>query len=181
MAKPFLLDCRDVPQAWKILVPEYKSAQYSPLVVNIDQWDDSYALQIEDISEKRATNRWKNYVDLEEMRRVHERLLKDKDASMRFGVKKEGHGYHGDRGDFCLVGAALERVNDVKLDLTLMYRSLELIGGLAYDLTLIQRLGQAFEIEWRRVRIMAARAHVFALKGNSNEKLYPRLREIFSK
>lgn len=175
MPKPFLLEARDVAQAWKILVPEYRSAVYSPVVIQIQQWDDRYAAEIEEISEKRATNRWTNYCDPKELARVERRLAQDKDSSIRFGVKKEGHGYHGERGDFCLVGGAIDGNN-----LTMMYRSLELIGGFAYDLTLIRRLGMTFDRDWKRVMILAARAHVFALKGNSNEKLFPKLQKVFS-
>lgn len=175
MPKPLLLEANDIPQAWKILVPEYKSAQYSPLILQINQWDDRYAIDIENISEKRSTNRWQNYCDPKELKRVEQRLAADKPSSIRFGVKKEGHGYHGERGDFCLVGGSIDGNN-----LTLMYRSLELIGGFAYDLTLIRRLGMTFDRDWKRLRILADRAHIFALKGNSNEKLFPKLRKIFN-
>lgn len=180
MPKPFLLEARDVAQAWKIMVPEYRSAAYSPLVVQIEKWEDKYALDIETISQKRSNNRVKNYLIGEELQRVAKRVSADRDSSIRFGNKKEGHGYHGERGDFCLVGGSIA-ILGARADLTLMYRSLELIGGFGYDLVLVQRLGSMLDLEWRRLTILAARAHVFALRGNSNEKLFPKLQKVFSK
>lgn len=163
------------------MVPEYRSAVYSPLVVQIQKWDDKHALDIETISEKRSSNRVKNYFIPEEIRRVQQRISSDRDSSIRFGNRKEGHGYHGERGDFCLVGGSISLLpNGARADLTLMYRSLELIGGFGYDLVLVQRLGNLLDLEWRRLTILAARAHVFALKGNSNESLFPKLQKVFS-
>jgi len=102
------------------------------------------------------------------------KLAEKREASIRFGVEKKGHGYTGKRGDFCLVGGVVRRK-----ELTVFYRSLELIGGFGYDLTLFDYLADYFETRWEHVHILATKAFVFALKGNSNEKLYPRLREIF--
>jgi hypothetical protein len=139
----------------------------------VDEWSESYAEKIRKISERRARNRIANYMLLDELERVAARLAYTDSASMRFGKEKQGRGYHGKRGDFCLLGAAIDRRH-----LTLFYRSLELIGGLGYDLCIIQHLAQVLGIEWKSVTIHAAHAHVFALKGNSNEKLYPKLRTI---
>lgn len=183
MPQPLLLDAPDLPTAWKTLVPKYESAQYRPLVVNIASWDDKYADAIEMISRQRSENRWKNYAIPEEIGRVRKKLCSKDGAAIRFGAKKDGHGYHGERGDFCLVGAAIEGGSTrgiPKRRLTMFYRSLELIGGFAYDLTLISQLGVELACEWRCVTIMAAKANVFAVKKNSNEKLYPKLWEIFS-
>lgn len=174
MAEPFLLEARDLPQAWKILVPEYRSVRYSPLVVKVNCWESKYAESIAEISRRRSENRINNYFIPEEIERVKDRLRRSDKSSVRFGAKKEGHGYHGERGDFCLVGAAIDGRK-----ITVMYRSLELIGGFAYDLVLINQLGRQLGIEWRSLQILAASAHVFALKGNSNEKLYPKLKRIF--
>jgi hypothetical protein len=104
---------------------------------------------------------------------VKERIERGKDCSIRFGVSKAGRGYHGERGDFCLVGGAIDGRR-----LTLMYRSLELIGGFGYDLAMVAQMCDHLEWEPRGVTIMAARANVFALKRNSNEKFYPKLRRI---
>ncbi len=182
MPKPFLLEARDVAQAWKIMVPEYRSAVYSPVIIQIQHWESKYALAIVAISEKRARNRVENYVIPDEIERVTARLRGSTESSIRFGAKKEGHGYHGQRGDFCLVGGSISltasRVQ--RANLTLMYRSLELIGGFAYDLVLVERLGEQLGLEWKSLTILAARAHIFALKGNSNEKLFPKLQKVFS-
>lgn len=97
-----------------------------------------------------------------------------RDASIRFGVAKPGHGYKGERGDFCLIGGVYSFGT-----LTLFYRSIELIGGFAYDLVLIAHLCKELGIEPKYVEIWSPKAFVFALKGNSNEKLFPKLKEIF--
>jgi hypothetical protein len=96
-----------------------------------------------------------------------------RDVSIRFGVSKQGHGYSGERGDFCLIGGVYSYGT-----LTLFYRSIELIGGFAFDLVLIAHICKELEIEPKFIEIWATKAFVFALKGNSNEKLYPRLKDI---
>lgn len=194
MPSPFLLEAPDLPTAWKTMVPAYESAQYRPLILQIESWDDKYAQAIENISEVRSENRWKNYIRPGELSRVAKKLESKDGAAIRFGAKKEGHGYHGERGDFCLVGGAIEGGSSrgsktnwgtrhgtrPKRRLTLFYRSIELIGGFAYDLTLVRRLGMELGCDWKHLTIMAARANIFAVKKNSNEKLYPKLWEIFS-
>lgn len=166
------------------------------------------AKRISEISVRRSTNRVANYVDPTEIdrvffklhgrvrqKRVHEsravrvssknglreagdapadvRARPRRDVSIRFGVAKTGHGYNGERGDFCLIGGVYSSGT-----FTFFYRSLELIGGFAYDLVLIAHLCKELEIEPKFIEIWAAKAFVFALKGNSNQKLYPKLREI---
>ncbi len=165
---------RTAATAFAILVPRYKSRSLGPLVLQMDEWDPSLPRKIRDISERRSANRISNYLIPEEIERVRERLVDTDSASIRFGREKKGRGYHGKRGDFCLVAGAIERRN-----LTLFYRSLELIGGLGYDLCIIEYLGALLDIKWKSVTIHAARANVFALKGNSNEKLFPKLQRIF--
>jgi hypothetical protein len=138
-------------------------------------WNPEYAEAIHRISEKRAANRVMNYLDPQEISRAHKKLTSKGEASIRFGVSKPGHGYSGERGDFCLVGGVIRGK-----DLTVFYRSLELIGGFAYDLCLFRGLEELLDTPWKSITVMATKANVFALKGNSNEKLYPKLRKIFS-
>lgn len=161
---------------WASLVPEYKSQTYSGLHLEFE-WQPHYARLIREISEKRSVNRIQNYIIPEEIERVKQRRGSNGNtpSSIRFGVKKEGHGYHGQRGDFCLIGGVVTTSK-----LLLMYRSLELIGGLAYDLVLMHSLGKQLGIQWKKIEIIAWKANVFALKKNSNEKLYPKLQEIFN-
>lgn len=172
--EPFLLEARDFAQAWKILVPSYESVVYAPLLVKVERWNPAHAEAIAEISPRRANNRCTNYFIPKEIERVGKRLESRKESSIRFGFQKPGRGYHGERGDFCLVGGSIDNRN-----LSLMYRSLELIGGLGYDLVLIERLGGLLGIKWKSVQIFSTRAHVFALKRNSNEKLYPKLKKVF--
>ena len=160
---------------WNELVPSYQSYTIKSLWLRGIVWDPRYSVRIARISEKRAASRCANYLDPTEIERVRSRISRGKDASIRFGVKKEGHGYHGERGDFCLVGGLVEGRH-----LHLFYRSLELIGGFAYDLCLVQELGRQLGINWRTLSIVAVRARVFALQGNSNQKLFPKLQKIFS-
>jgi hypothetical protein len=158
---------------WNTLVPEYQSRVYSGLILKL-QWNHEYAELIGMISAKRRDNRIANYIDFLEIDRAHKKLETKGEASIRFGVKKTGHGYSGERGDFCLVGGVVRG-----RDLTVFYRSLELIGGFAYDLCVFRYLETALGIGWKNITIMATKANVFALKGNSNEKLYPKLQKIF--
>lgn len=44
---------------------------------------------------------------------------------------------------------------------------------------MIDHVCKELEIEPKFIEIWAVKAFVFALKGNSNEKLYPKLKEVF--
>ena len=167
------LVARSIPDHWNALVPEYKSKSYPGLLLKLE-WNQKYAEAIERISGRRTLSRIKNYIDREEVERAQRKWLTKGEASIRFGVSKTGHGYNGERGDFCLVGGVIRGE-----DLIVLYRSLELIGGFAYDLTLVHHLGDLIGIRWETVTIFATKANVFALRGNSNEKLYPKLQGIF--
>jgi hypothetical protein len=162
-----------IPAFWKSVVSKYESKVVGPLVVNL-LWEPDYADAIKEISEKRSDNRVKGYLDSSEMARVSAKLRSKGEASIRFGAEKTGHGYSGERGDFCLVGGVIRGGN-----LSVFYRSLELIGGFAYDLTLFRMLEHWLERRFQTLTIYATKAFVFALKGNSNQKLYPKLQEIF--
>lgn len=175
MPKVFMTKAQTIPEAYQSLVPRYESKVYGALHLEIDRWDNSYGHEVAAVNPKRARNRVANYVDPDEVERVLARLKAGKDCSIRFGVSKAGRGYHGERGDFCLVGGAIDGRR-----LTLMYRSLELIGGFGYDLAMIANLCERLKWHPKGVTIMAARANVFALKRNSNEKFYPKLRKILN-
>lgn len=163
-----------LPTLHAYLVPEYKSRSYTHLCAKVTDWSDHYGRQMWSLSDRRARNRLSNYLDPFELERVGARLrCGSTEASIRFGVAKKGHGYHGERGDFCLTSGVVSGRH-----LTLFYRSLELIGGLGYDLCIIAELGSRLNRQWKSVTIHAAHANVFALKGNSNEKLYPKLRRV---
>lgn len=167
------LEAATIPEAYDQLVPTYASKVFGTLYLGIDKWDNSFGQKVSQVNPKRAHNRGHNYLDLEELQRAKERLGRGKDCSIRFGVAKEGRGYHGERGDFCLIGGAIDGRR-----LTLMYRSLELIGGFGYDLAMIHEMCNILDWEPKGVIIMAARANIFALRRNSNEKFYPKLRAI---
>lgn len=163
-------------EMWDRLVPTYKSRVFQPLQLKITHTEDlePMATAIAEISERRGNNRINNYMIPGERDRVRSKIASGKDSvSIRFGHEKKGHGYHGERGDFCLVAGTY-----AKGDLTLFYRSLELIGGLAYDLVLINHLRRDYGLTLRTLKIWAIRSHTFALRGNSNEALYPKLRAI---
>lgn len=166
-----------VAHFWRSLVPAYQSRSLKGLHGTFPfAGVPEVARRIREISERRTTNRIANYASPREMERVRGRLQgKARDVSIRFGVRKKGHGYSGERGDFCLVGGVYSGGT-----LTLFYRSIELIGGFAYDLTLIDHVCKTLEIEPKKIEIFAVRAFVFALKGNSNEKLYPKLKKVFA-
>ena len=46
------------------------------------------------------------------------------------------------------------------------------------DLCLIEVLGRLLRVEWKTVKIIALHARVFAVKGNSNQRFYPKLMEV---
>lgn len=161
---------------WNRLVPTYKSRNYGPTSFQMD-WNPYYATRIEKISPKRTENRIKGYLSKEEILRVKKKLESKGEASLRFGALKTGQGYSGERGDYCLVGGVVK--GKLRAELTLFYRSLEMIGGFAYDLTLIRALEIALKVRLTTVTIYTCKAFVFALRGNSNEKLFPKLQEIF--
>lgn len=161
-----------IPVAWKLFVPEYKSRNYGSQRICL-QWDPRYAEAIEEISYTRAFNRFRNYVNHTELTRAALKLKSKGEASIRFGAEKAGHGYSGERGDFCLVGGVIRGKN-----LSLFYRSLEMIGGFAYDLTLLAGIQNKY-FNFHTVTIYATKVFIFALKGNSNERLFPKLQEIF--
>ena len=155
------------------LVPTYKSAVYRPLLATIrgaSLLEVGHRVSL--INPKRAAKRIQSYVDPAEMVRVRSKMLTKDGASIRFGVAKDGLGYHGERGDFCLVGGYAE-----KMDLYLFWRSLELIGGFGYDLALIDHVCDQLHIRPVRFHLHAMTANVFALQGNSNQKLFPKLKE----
>lgn len=168
-----LMMASTIPDFFSALVPEYRSQVHGPLVASLD-WSSEYAREIAKISAKRSLNRRVAYLDEKELGRAYLKLARKGETSIRFGVEKKGHGYSGERGDFCMVGGVVKGSN-----LTVFYRSLEMIGGFAYDLTVFDHLSAFFERPWKTVSLVTCKAFVFALKGNSNEKLYPRLREIF--
>lgn len=162
-----------IPEVWNRFVPEYKSVNYGQQIIRL-QWDPRYSDQILKISAKRSANRIIGYIDSEELSRVSLKLESKGEASVRFGAKKTGHGYNGERGDFCLVGGVIRG-----RELSLFYRSLEMIGGFSYDLTLIDWLIEMLNLRIQTVTVYTTKAFVFALKGNSNEKLFPKLQGIF--
>lgn len=147
----------------KGLVPTYKSRSWRPFVMSF-KWDQLIANHVYHISPKRWEKRIASYVIPGELSRAKE--------SIRFGNKKEGHGFHKERGDFCLVGASIKGRH-----LTAFYRRVELLGGLHYDLAVFNEVGKYFD--FNKITIMAAEACVFCVKGNSNEKFYAKLRKIY--
>jgi hypothetical protein len=163
-----------LPAFWNTFVPLYASVSFKPLVVTM-QWSARFSPLIREINPKRAAKRITSYVDPKEVERAGRKLESKGAASIRFGVSKTGSGYHGERGDFCLVGGFIDGRK-----LSLFYRSLELIGGFAYDVVLIDHLAYELEREWKSVTIYATRANSFALRRNSNEKLFPKLQRIFT-
>ncbi len=139
-------------------------------------WDSHLAQLVTGISIKRGNNRIKNYVIADELERVTERVTEEKDFSLRFGVEKTGRGNFGKmRGDFCLLGASYS-----KKVLTLHYRSLELMGGLVYDQAILGYVIAWLGIKVKKVVCMCASCHSFALKGNSNEKLWEQLQKVYA-
>lgn len=165
----------DISQIHKKMIGGYVSKSFKHHVFSYG-WNEKLAQEITAINPKRATKRVESYVNDEELQRIVPRLKAGKDFSLRFGVQKTGAGNFGERGDFCLLGASYS-----KSKLTLHYRSLELFGGLVYDQAIILYLRQVLNLKIKTIIVMAASTHSFALKGNSNEKLFSRLTQIYKK
>lgn len=164
-----------IADLWTTLVPTYQSKNYGPAMFSV-YWDPDVAVRIGKINPKRLVSRFAAYIIEGELERVHAKLFDKGAASIRFGNLKPGLGYSGKRGDFCLVGGALTRKHA-----TVYYRSLELIGGFAYDLALLAVIEGRLGCRWKTITFVTARAFSFGLKGNSNEKLYPKLAKIFQR
>jgi len=163
-----------IPEFFSRFVPEYRSINHGRLIINLE-WDRKYGREISKISERRASSRCEGYLESSEIARAKGKLRSKGEASIRLGNQKRGHGYSGERGDFCLVAGAVKKTEAV-----FFYRSLELIGGFAYDLCLLNALESRLGCNWETVSIFTCKAFIFALKGNSNEKLYPKLERIFA-
>lgn len=147
------------------LIPVYKGRGWRNFCATW-KWDKRDADFIWTVSRKRCTKRIASYVDDIEMARAPE--------TIRFGVAKDGAGYRGKRGDFCLLAAVYSKGH-----LTLFYRRVELLGGLHFDLAIIDQI-EDIKGPIKRVTIMAVEAKVFALKHNSNEKLYAKLQKRYN-
>lgn len=158
------------------VTPRFEFIQVPSLRMTV-HWHEETAEAVEALNPKRTTKRIESYLDYAELERVLGKLEAGKDSvSIRFGVKKEGKGIKGERGDFCMVGGVLTKNGR---HLTLFYRSLELIGGFHYDWTLINELRRELSINLKTVEFWAVEAHTMALRGNSNEKLHRRLMNIY--
>lgn len=155
------------------LLGGYVSKSFRPMVFTMD-WNPDDAASMTSINPKRAKKRIDSYIIPEEFERVASRIEAKKDFSIRCGREKTGSGNFGKvRGDFCLIGMSY-----AKKRLTLHYRSLELFGGLVYDQAIILEFVRRTNLQIREVVYLCGSSHSFALKGNSNEKLLQKLKEI---
>jgi hypothetical protein len=155
-----------LPQVFAELVPRYKSVSWRNFTFSF-AWDSGIVDFMYEVSERRCQRRIDSYIIPGELSRSK--------GSIRFGNKKEGHGYHKERGDFCLVAGSY-----AKKKLHVFYRRVELIGGLHLDLAVFNEVEKAMG-SISTVTVMAAEACAFCLKGNSNEKLYKQLTTFYNK
>lgn len=149
---------------WRDLVPRYKSKSFRDFKLRF-KWDLQDEKNVRSISDTRCIKRLSTYIIPGELARSR--------GSIRFGHRKSGHGFHSERGDFCLVGGSFDKGH-----LSVFYRRVELIGGLHYDLAIFAEVERTLG-RIKDVTIYAPHAFVFALKGNSNEKLYKRLNTYY--
>lgn len=144
------------------LAPSYASRSWKPFYVTFP-YDPSTANFLRKLNPTRFDKRRREYVDPKEIERSK--------GTFRFGVKKSGRGFQKERGDFCLIGGHLDGKH-----LHLFYRRIEIVGGLHFDLSVIEAVRKKFEI--RRVTIFATHAFQFGVKGRlslSKERLYKSL------
>lgn len=169
--KPF----RSPGECFLSLVPTYTFINWENLLFSY-KWDSDQVKKVLDINPQKAMRRVDTYLNTIELMRFRDKLRNKSSASIRFGVEKEGRGWHnGERGDFCLVGGSYSKK---KKELTLFYRSLDMIGGFNWDLSIIRHL-IIYSCVIEKVTIYARNARAFAKKGNSNEKFYYQLKEIY--
>jgi len=162
---------------YSTLLPAYQFVHYSPLYARVNGWESKLISKIRAINPKRASDRFNNYVSPGELDRVRRftPFIAKRGTSIRLGHSKPGLGMGGGERDFCILGAVVRR-----RALTVMYRSIDLIGGLAYDLTLFDSLGESLGVRWSSLTVFAMTAETQTSKGTSNEKLYPKLRRILN-
>jgi hypothetical protein len=144
--------------------PTYKSRSWRPLTFTF-LWQPEISDYIRQISPLRCQRRLDSYIIPGEFERSQQ--------SIRFGHQKTGRGFHAKRGDFCLVGGVYDNKT-----LTLLYRNLEMIGGLYPDLILFNEV-EKHKGPIKLITIHAVRAFVFARKLNSGEKLHARLLQFY--
>lgn len=173
---------QDPGQLWMTKMPDYKSWNAGNLLDSFG-WNNKarkYADQIREVSERRSTNRINSYFIPDEIDRVRMRLKTGaNNVSIRFGRLKKGTGFHpGERSDFCLIGGVVSG-SETSRRLLLFYRSIEMTGGFAFDLVLIRKLEIMLNIEFKQIEIWAHNHFSIAIRGNSNQKLYPKLKLIF--
>jgi len=153
----------DVGDMFTELVPTYKGRGWRPFAVSFG-WNSDVVDFMRQCSTTRCDRRIASYMIPGELERSK--------GSIRFGHVKTGRGYKEQRGDYCLIGGSYEKGH-----LSVFYRRLEMIGGLHYDLAVFAEIDKVMPL--RRITIFAAEAKVFALRGNSNEKLYNKLMDYY--
>lgn len=144
---------------FKYFVPSYKSKSYRPFIARL-VWDPRMDEAVRSVSDQRCEKRLKAYVIPGEF----DRQVSGEHRAIRFGFKKGGHnGIHKkERADFCLVGGSYHRHH-----LTVFYRSIELIGGLTFDLAIYAEVERQFG-KIKTITIMSPSAHVLALRRKNN-------------
>lgn len=160
MINPKIVKFNSLGAMFTQLVPQYTNYGWTPFLVRW-KWDRADADFMEGVSATRCARRRQSYLIPGELDRAT--------RSIRFGMKKIGAGYDGERKDFCLIAGALKDGN-----LSLFYRRLELIGGLHYDLALMAAVEDALG-PLKTISIFAVKADTFTRRGNSNEKLFRQL------
>lgn len=165
MINPKIVKYPSLGEMFTTLVPKYTNYGWTPFLVRW-RWDRDDADFMETVSANRCERRRQSYLIPGELGRAT--------RSIRFGHKKTGAGFDGERKDFCLIGGSLKDGN-----LSLFYRRLELIGGLHYDLAVMAAVEDSMG-PLRTITIMAVKADTFTRKGNSNERLYGQLMERYA-
>lgn len=154
-------------------IPEYKHNTTRHSFFSF-KWDDSIVDFLEDVSARRCATRRGNYIIPGELQRARDAAKKGSaGCSIRFGNVKEGHGFDGERKDFCLVGGTYKAKT-----LTMFYRRLDLLGGLFYDMVIVDEVERIIG-PIRAVVIYAVQSDVYARHGGSNEALYKKLRKHY--
>lgn len=168
--QPIVREYKSLREMTWDLAPTYKAFHCRPFLVTIG-WEPYIADFMWEHNESRCQKRCNTYLIPGEIERSR--------GSIRFGHKKglKG-GYKGLRGDFCLTGGVYD---DKAQHLTVLYRSLEIMEGLHYDLVLFDQVYNRFP--FKKLTIFAAVARLFAVSGgnSTNDKLYSKLHKTIYK
>lgn len=125
---------------------------------------------IRGLTKRRAAKREESYLIPGEIEAARQRWEETHEpVDFHFGYHKAGGGFFGPRADFCLMAGSYDGTT-----LSLYFRALNLVAGLAYDLVLIKDIIEMLGVRPRQISIFAQRAFIFPI-DNAGKKLFSQI------